>query len=47
MVASFCNPRDMESDGLGVQSHLWLYRMVEASLGFMRPCLKKQTGERG
>lgn len=30
----------MDRGGLGVQSHLWLYRRFEASLGYMRAHLK-------
>lgn len=32
----------MEAEGSGVQSHLLLHNKFNASLGYMRPCLKTQ-----
>lgn len=42
LEVQICNPSSWEEDmGRSVQGHLWLYREFEASLSYMRSCLKK------
>lgn len=43
-VTPSCNPstQGVEARGLEVQSHPWLYSWLEASLLYMRSCLKKK-----
>lgn len=42
IVVNTYNPitLDVKAGGSEVQRHTWLHKEFEASLGFMRPCLK-------
>ena len=48
-MVHICHPStwEMEAGGSGVQGHPWLHSEFEASLGYMRPCLKtiNSTGD--
>lgn len=48
MVAQACNPMwEVEAGRSGIQGHFWLHSEVEAILGYMRPCLKKNIFRKG
>lgn len=39
MVIYFCNSKEVEAGGQGVQGQLWLHNEFQASLGYMKPSL--------
>ena len=48
MVVHTCNPsiQEPETGSSGIQSHPWLYREIEATLGYLRQA-SHERGERG